>query len=63
MEGVTCRLQVTEFLCYVQLDHTSTESGTQELVWAVWSLRTSSQTFPELLKRDKKEVHRKSNRE
>lgn len=32
MEGVTCRLQVTEFLCYVQLDHTVTESGTQELV-------------------------------
>ena len=27
-----CNLQVTEFLCHVQLDHTSTESGTQELV-------------------------------
>ena len=32
MEGETCRLHVREFLCYVQLGHTSTESDTQELV-------------------------------
>ena len=64
MEGVICRLQVTEFLCYVQLDHTSTESGTQELVVdqnTLLGLRTSSQTFPEPLKWDKKEVRRKNN--